>query len=182
MFINANSFKQIMAIFFSTLFYLFSIALALLTVQEFLHGFNGETSMIGAFIKAINTAVIALATFELGTVVSKEYRNQEEGNIVIVLRRTVPRFVSITCIALVLEGLLLVIKYSQLELAGNLYYPVAIIAAASLLLIALGIFLRFSYPPALAITAEQQAADGRSFDPRQSMHTFTSQQHSHMTV
>ncbi len=66
----------------------------------------------------------------------------------VVLRRTVPRFVSIVCIALVLEGLLLVIKYSQLDLAGNLYYPVAIIMAASFLLIALGIFLRFLPEPA----------------------------------
>jgi hypothetical protein len=76
--------------------------------------------------------------------VNKEYGEAEDDHIVVVLRRTVPRFVSIVCIALVLEGLLLVIKYSQLELAGNLYYPVAIIIAASLLLIALGVFLRFS--------------------------------------
>lgn len=33
------------------------------------------------------------------------------------------------------------IKYSQLELAGNLYYPVAIISSAAILLIALGIFI-----------------------------------------
>ena len=79
--------------------------------------------------------------------VNKEYGETEDDHIVTVLRRTVPRFVSIACIALVLEGLLLVIKYSQLELACNLYYPVAIIFTASLLLIALGVFLRFSNYP-----------------------------------
>jgi len=56
----------------------------------------------------------------------------------------VTHFVGIVCIALVLEGLLMVIKYSQLELAGNLTYPVAIIASAALLLTALGLFLRFT--------------------------------------
>ena len=35
----------------------------------------------------------------------------------------------------------MVIKYSQLELAGNLYYPVAIIASTALLLTALGLFI-----------------------------------------
>ena len=38
----------------------------------------------------------------------------------------------------------MVIKYSQKDLAGFLYYPVAIIAAAALLLMALGIFTRLS--------------------------------------
>jgi hypothetical protein len=60
------------------------------------------------------------------------------------LQRTLPRFVSIVCIGLSLEGLLMVIKYSQLELAGNLYYPVAIITSAAFLLAALGVFLRLS--------------------------------------
>lgn len=48
------------------------------------------------------------------------------------------------CVALVLEGLIMVIKYSQLDLAGNLYYPVAIIASASILLLSLGGFLKLT--------------------------------------
>lgn len=38
----------------------------------------------------------------------------------------------------------MVIKYSQMELAGNLFYPVAIIASASLLLLSLGGFLKLT--------------------------------------
>jgi hypothetical protein len=38
----------------------------------------------------------------------------------------------------------MVIKYSQQDLAGFLYYPVAIIAAAALLLIALGVYTRLT--------------------------------------
>ncbi|MCG8025702.1 MAG: hypothetical protein JAZ02_17210 [Candidatus Thiodiazotropha endolucinida] len=110
-----------------------------------LEGAFGSVQLIEAFLKAINMAVISLATFELGLVVNKEYGGRDDdGHILVVLRRTLPRFVSIVCIALVLEGLLMVIKYSQLDLAGNLYYPVAIISSAAFLLIALGVFLRLS--------------------------------------
>jgi hypothetical protein len=38
----------------------------------------------------------------------------------------------------------MVIKYSQLELAGNLYYPVAIITSTALLLASLGVFLHLT--------------------------------------
>ncbi len=101
--------------------------------------------MTEAFLKSINMAIVALATFELGLVVRKEYAGRDdEGHIATVLQRTLPRFVSIVCISLVLEGLLMVIKYSQLELAGNLYYPVAVITSASLLLASLGVFLKLS--------------------------------------
>ena len=36
------------------------------------------------------------------------------------------------------------LKYSQLELAGNLYYPVAIIVSTALLLASLGLFLKMA--------------------------------------
>jgi hypothetical protein len=47
----------------------------------------------------------------------------------------------VVVIALSLEGLVMVIKYSQLDLAGNLYYPVAIIFSAGFLLLSMGGFL-----------------------------------------
>lgn len=133
---------------FSALFFGFSLLLIGLAAHELLAGITGDAPLLGSFIKGVNTAVIALATFELGLVVSKEYGRDADNHIVTVMRRTVPRFISIVCIALALEGLLLVIKYSQLDLAGNLYYAVAIVAAAALLLSALGVFLRFTEPAA----------------------------------
>ena len=94
------------------------------------------------FLSGINTGIIALAVFELALVVNKEYSGQEENkDVVASLRRTIPRFIGTVCIALSLEGLIMVIKYSQLELAGNLYYPVAIITSTALLLTSLGVFL-----------------------------------------
>jgi hypothetical protein len=161
MYRNIISFRRFMAFFLSGLFFMFSLAMAAHALQEFWNGIFNADNITGAFLNAINPAVIALATFELGGVVSKEYGGEQKDHIVIVLRRTVPRFVSMTCIALALEGLLLVIKYSQLELAGNLYYPVAIVAAASLLLIALGVFLHYSTVPE---TSKKTVADLPQYD------------------
>jgi len=154
-----SQFRQLVAMGFSTLFFLFALFLAGLMFHEIIDGFLHADKLIGVFVNAINTAVIALATFELGTVVSQEYGNNDEGHIVVVLRRTLPRFISIVSIALALEGLLMVIKYSQLELAGNLYYPVAIIIATSMLITSLGVFLRFT-----SFTVEEglQAGTGES--------------------
>jgi hypothetical protein len=146
-----SSFRRLMAMLFSGIFFVLSLTLAGLTVQAIAHGLIGDIKLIDAFLKAVNMAVISLATFELGLVVSKEYAGRDdEGHIATVLQRTLPRFISIVCIALALEGLLMVIKYSQLDLAGNLYYPVAIIASAAVLLAALGVFLRLSGACALA--------------------------------
>ncbi|MDW7772149.1 MAG: hypothetical protein SCH71_04580 [Desulfobulbaceae bacterium] len=83
--------------------------------------------------------------FELGVGVGKEYTVANDGeNIFENMRRTITRFVGTVCIALVLESLIMIIKYSQLDLAGNLYYPVSILISCSLLLIALGLFLKLT--------------------------------------
>ncbi|WP_303720574.1 hypothetical protein [Malonomonas rubra] len=38
----------------------------------------------------------------------------------------------------------MIIKYSQLDLAGNLYYPVGILVSASILLAGMGLFLHLT--------------------------------------
>lgn len=142
---SITAFRQFMATTFSIIFFLMALVLTFLTGEALLEGFRGNIGLTEAVIKSINMAIVALAIFELGLVVNKEYACKEnEHHIIIVLRRTVPRFVSIVCIALVLEGLLLVIKYSQLGLAGNLNYAIAIIISAAILLAALGVFLRLT--------------------------------------
>ena len=146
--ISLASFRKGMAMGFAGIFFAMSLALGLMAVGTVFGG-EGDDTFIESLLKAINYAVISLAIFELGIVVHREYVSDYEthphkDHVLVVLRRTLPRFVSIVCVALVLEGLLMVIKYSQLELAGNLYYPVAIIISAAILLMALGVFLRFT--------------------------------------
>ena len=122
--------------FFLICFALYKLALSLLI---------SEKEVIAAFIESINAFVVSLAIFELGIGVGKEYGNENSSsNIYMNVRRTITRFVGTVCIALVLESLIMIIKYSQLELAGNLFYPVAIIVASSILLMSLGVFLKLT--------------------------------------
>lgn len=144
-----------------------AIALLIATCIELATGFTQSSSLMMSFISTIESTIIALAVFELGLVVDKEYDTLNQANTedptrsdcadsqsghnstddtIGSLKRTLPRFVGTVCIALSLEGLIMVIKYNQLDLAGNLYYPVAIIISTALLLIALGVFLRCIKP------------------------------------
>ena len=144
--VHAESIKYIMAKTFYYLFLLLSITLGGLAVHEFISSFTTEESLANGLIKTINIAVVSLAIFELGVGIGKEYdsKNDQQDNIYCSVRRSITRFVAVVCTALVLEGLIMVIKYSQMELAGNLSYPVAIIVSASLLLLSLGGFLKLT--------------------------------------
>ena len=137
--------KSLIALMFALLFLTLAVSLGGLAMVQFVQAFGSDDALISGLVKSINTAVISLATFELAIGVSKEYATDHEGRDMFpAVRRSITRFVAVVCIALVLEGLIMVIKYSQLELAGNLYYPVAIITSASLLLLALGGFLHLT--------------------------------------
>ena len=142
--------KDISARFFAGLFMCVSATMICLAGVHFYEGFSPDTDFVSAVIKSVNDLFIALATYELAMGIFKEYRYSQEDNLFLSIRRTVTRFVSVVVIALVLEGLIMIIKYSQLDLAGNLFYPVAVVVAASLLLIALGLFLKWSREEASA--------------------------------
>ncbi|UJF23826.1 hypothetical protein L0B52_05605 [Suttonella sp. R2A3] len=147
-----NLYRKVLAFIFSAIFHLISLLMIGLTLHSFMLSALSDDSgeLIGLLIKAINSLVIALAMYELGVGVGKEYAGSDEGNIYQNIRRTVTRFVGTVCIALVLEGLIMIIKYSQLDMAGNLIFPVSIIIAASVLLLALGGFLALSRPSSQA--------------------------------
>lgn len=138
---NLDHIRPWIATSFAVFFLVVSVCLIGLAFVHLIEAFVTQELITGS-IKAINDTFIALATFELGTGIFKEYKDEDsESNLYFSIRRIVARFVSVVIIALALEGLIMVIKYSQLELAGNLYYPVAVIVATSILLIALGLFL-----------------------------------------
>lgn len=140
--------KIIMARAFSLFFLLLSLTLAGIATYDFIAAFfyTGD-AMANGLIKSVNIAVVSLAIFELGIGINKEYTSADDdqgNNIYATVRRSITRFVTVVCVALVLEGLIMVIKYSQLDMAGNLGYPVAIIASASVLLLSLGGFLKLT--------------------------------------
>ena len=139
----ANNYKLIMALVFSGIFHSLALILISVSLYQFINTvFHPDGEIISAAVKSINTLVISLAMFELGVGISKEYvPNSNEENIFFNIRRTITRFVGTVCIALVLESLIMIIKYSQLDLAGNLFYPVGILMGGSVLLSSLGLFL-----------------------------------------
>lgn len=134
--------KYVMAWFFSGFFLMMTTALLGLMFYQFAAGLFSAEDITKTLLRTISTAVIALATFELGVGIGREYLTHDaQENVYSNVRRTTTRFFGVVSIALVLEALIMVIKYSKLDMAGNLYYPVAIIFGASVLLVALGLFL-----------------------------------------
>lgn len=139
------SLRAIFAGLFSSIFFGLSAVMMISILFVVVEDIKNGVDVMQVMIKVINTGVIALAVFELAMVISKEYGSaNEDHDVAVMLKRTLPRFIGTVCIALALEALIMVIKYSQLELAGNLYYPVAIIISTALLLSALGIFLKLA--------------------------------------
>ena len=142
---NPLSPRAIFAGLFASIFFALSGAMVVSMIFIVIEDIIGGVEIMQVMIKVINTGIIALAVFELAMVISKEYgSSNEEHDVAVMLKRTLPRFIGTVCIALALEALIMVIKYSQLDLAGNLYYPVAIIASTAMLLGALGFFLKMT--------------------------------------
>lgn len=149
-----NRYKIITAHLFAIVFHFIAVSLLLLAIYGVVKaiGDQGE-DLVTSIINSINTLVIALAMYELGTGISKEYTKMDDGsNIISNIRRSITRFVGTVVIALVLESLIMIIKYSQVGLAGNLHYPVAIIVATSILLLSLGGFLFLTKDEGSAVT------------------------------
>ncbi|WP_028868454.1 hypothetical protein [Psychromonas arctica] len=135
-----NFFSRVLTIIFFGLAIILVISLFINAAQ----GLIAQSDLTEILLKSINTGIIALAVFELALIINKEYSELGEDdnkNAIETLRGTLPRFIGTVCVALSLEGLIMVIKYSQLDLAGNLYYPVAIITSTALLLSSLALFL-----------------------------------------
>lgn len=137
--------KVLTLIFFGlSVFIIFSL------LYHIVEGIIDNRNITEVFLSSINTGIIALAVFELASIINKEYSDLnelDEKDVITSLRESLPRFIGTVCVALSLEGLIMVIKYSQLDLAGNLYYPVAIIVSTAMLLSALGLFIYLTNKP-----------------------------------
>ena len=153
--------RNTMALLFTGMFLTFAAYLTILAGLKFLEVFSSQREVVETLIKAINLGIIGLAIFELAVSIHKEYvgRHHHEDFFQL-LRRGVARFVGVVCISLVMEGLIMTIKYSQLDLAGNLNYAVAIVASAAVLLAALGLFLKLSEPAVSAASPARELPQG----------------------
>lgn len=140
----SQALQKIFAKIFAAVFMLLSVIIVTSTFTASFESLLTGGDLSQALIKVVNDCIIAIAVFELAMVINKEYGHESQHDVVVMLRRTLPRFIGTVCVALSLEGLIMVIKYSQLERAGNLYYAVGTIVSAAVLLMALGLFLKFA--------------------------------------
>ncbi len=141
---------------FALFFLSFALLYATSAIIEFVKPVLDDGDLASGLIKGLHMGVVALAVYELAQVVQQEYDKSGHASDAIKRnRRCVTRFASVVFVALVLESLIMVIKYSQQDLAGFLYYPVAIIASASLLLIGLGVFIKLSVPVQMEHSSEE---------------------------
>ena len=137
--------RRILVPAFTFFFLMFALLYAAGAMFQFLRPIIDNGDILEGLVNGLHMGVVALAVYELSQIVYQEYDAVGPAErIVWRIRRGLIRFVSVVCTALVLESLIMVIKYSQKDLAGFLYYPVAIIAAAAVLLMALGVFTRLS--------------------------------------
>lgn len=137
--------RRIMAPAFTFFFLAFALFYAGAAMVEFMRPILDNGDILEGLIKGLHMGVVALAVYELSQIVYEEYDSLGPPETMIPrIRRGLIRFVSVVCTALVLESLIMVIKYNQKDLAGFLYYPVAIIASTALLLMALGVFAKLT--------------------------------------
>lgn len=133
---------------FTILFLGFALICAISAITEIVTPLIEGGDVVKGLFKGLHAGVVALAIYELAEIVHQEYDHYGRPQDAIVrIRRGVARFGGVVVVALVLESLIMVIKYSQQDLAGFLFYPAAVIAAAALLLVALGLFTRFTANP-----------------------------------
>ncbi|WP_375172313.1 hypothetical protein [Marinobacter sp.] len=157
--------RALFARMFTLLFFVLAFTLVSATAMEVFAQLQSGKELMQTLIKGVNGSIIALAVYELAMVIRSEYSGPSESHDVItMLRRTLPRFIGTVCVAMSLEGLIMIIKYSQLDLAGNLYYPVAIIVSTAMLLAALGVFLRMA-PRELVRDSEEPGRSGPAVQP-----------------
>jgi len=141
---SVSKIRKVFAKVLTLIFFGLAVVIVLSLLFDVVEGILNKANITEVLLSSINSGIIALAVFELALIINKEYALPIEDvkkDAIDSLRGTLPRFIGTVCVALSLEGLIMVIKYSQLDLAGNLYYPVAIIVSTALLLSALGLFV-----------------------------------------
>lgn len=139
------SIPRVIVPMFTVFFLVFALLYVGAAMVEFVRPILDSGDLVSGLVKGLHMGVVALPVYELAQIIYQEYDTTDRPDDTVArIHRSVTRFASIVFVALVLESLIMVIKYSQQDLAGFLLYPVAIIVAASLLLLALGVFIRIT--------------------------------------
>jgi hypothetical protein len=105
---------------------------------------TGLNPRLNAVLEAIAVLTVAVAALELGqTILEEEVRREAHMSAPTRVRRFLSRFMVVLVVALSLECMVLVFRVSQ-EAPEQLPYVASVGAAAALLLIAWGVFIRLN--------------------------------------
>jgi hypothetical protein len=101
-------------------------------------------SRLNAVLESIAVLTVAVAALELGqTILEEEYHREAQMSAPTRVRRFLSRFMVVLVVALSIETLVLVFRLSQ-DAPEMLPYAASVGAAAALLLIAWGVFIRMN--------------------------------------
>jgi hypothetical protein len=164
-----HALKRFMGGLLSALFLVGTGCLVGIAVLEFgfAVGDAGEQNLFEGVVRAVNLALLALATFVLGAGLGKGYASAERSaHSFALVRGTLTRFVSVACIALVMESLLMVLEQHLLGRGAGLESALVVALAAGILLVCLGLFMRFTRPEALPAASDPRLSERLAPQPR----------------
>ena len=133
----------------------FALVLAGSAVSDFIvaawtHQHVGLSALSG-----IGYVVVSIAVFDVAKyLVEEEVVRGRELRVTSEARRSLTRFISTIAIAVFLEALVTIFRVSQ-ESVDELLYPTALLVAAIMLVLGLGVYQR------LSVTVEKREEDGK---------------------
>src|SRR5687768_3067012 len=133
----------------SVLFFAAGAALIVLAALQLWQGIQlfeaaALTQRLNAVLESIAVLTVAVAALELGqTILEEEVHRQAQMSAPTRVRRFLSRFMVVLVVALSIETVVLVFRFSSDE-PENLPYAASVGAAAALLLVAWGVFVRLN--------------------------------------
>ena len=133
----------------------FAIVLAVSAVGDFVTDALSRGHVGLSALSGIGYVVVSIAVFDVAKyLVEEEVVRGRELRVASEARRSLTRFISTIAIAIFLEALVTVFRVTQQDI-DELLYPTALLIAAILLVLGLGVYQR------LSVTVEKRDQDGK---------------------
>jgi hypothetical protein len=123
---------------------IFALALAGSAVSDFLNAAMSRQHVGLSALSGIGYVVVSIAVFDVAKyLIEEEVVRGRELRVASEARRSLTRFISTIAIAVFLEALVTIFRVTQ-ESVDELLYPTALLVAAILLVLGLGVYQRLS--------------------------------------
>lgn len=133
----------------------FAIVLSISAVGDFVSDALSREHVGLSALSGIGYVVVSIAVFDVAKyLVEEEVVRGRELRVASEARRSLTRFISTIAIAIFLEALVTVFRVTQQDV-DELLYPTALLIAAILLVLGLGVYQR------LSVTVEKRDQDGQ---------------------